>query len=368
MRIHTNGSRGFCGDGRRPGFAGFSAVAVLLLPFAVAAQAAIPPSNYVLKKVASKRAGAKTLRVRSSVSVLDGGFAGESSDTFRFRSVSVVDLAARSVRTRIHDEQGQLLLEGERKWGENAGEPRLPRDFASDAVSATTLSLLFETSAEALSRKISEAGIPVLQESAFRETEDEAARREHERMGLGRLGSAIAWVIGRDRGATLAREVRAVAESGVSGGGADASSKVETGPSVSQLWIQRETLTPLRLLLRASAGRKQGWDIRMESPKPLRDGNFPRRLTVMDVERLPENPFESAVPGSSSSRGGASALNAASRSEGSARVVAEEIVEVSVNPDLGGETPLAKSEWTAAGASLDAKSQRAIELYFRTLR
>ncbi len=353
-------------------FVRLAAGAIAVLAFSgVSVEAAIPPSGYLVKKLVSKRTGIRALRVRSSVSVLDSGFAGDSADSFRFRAISFVDLDARSVRTRVLDDQGQILLEGERKWGDGAGDPKLPKGFAGNPASPVTLSLLFETSSDLLGKKLQEAGVPILGETELREMESELVRRERERMGFGRLGDAIAWVIGSDRGAALARESRLAAEAAAKAAGSEVEPtyKGDFKPSQSQVWIQRDTLTPLRLLLRNTTGQKQGWDIRMESPKPLRDGHFPRLIAVMDLEKAQEDPFDINPRAVESRRrsDSTSAVNAA-KTAGKARVIAEEIIEISVNPDMSTELPLVKSEWSDVGEDLDSKSQRAIELYFRTLR
>jgi hypothetical protein len=273
-----------------------SAIVLALFCLTQPAWAYIPASQFIVKSISSKRAGNKAFRVRTTVYEMEGQRTGSTS----FKQVTIFDLNTRTMRSRAYDMNGKELYAMERRFQESA----------SVVGGMPVASLLLDPSVDSVSRVLRSAGIPVRVEAELADMKDEEERRASEVTSLGRLGSTVAWVIGPG--------------------------KKDLGWP--QLWIEKDTFQPLRMIERTDEGTM---DIRFAEFRYFKEIPFPRVITVMG----------------------------ASREEGTQEPkLREELADFIVNPEMGEmRSPLVQG-YTDAGNSADGSVRDLIRLYYSSLR
>jgi hypothetical protein len=176
----------------RPGSAAakiFSGVAVSLL-VATAAWAYIPPALFIIKNMASKRSGVRSVRIMSQVTSFESG----KPSSHHFKMITVYDPQTQILHSQVLDASGTELF-GMEKNGESM--PLLVR-------------VLYDPSARDIVAALKRADIPVnVGEEGGAETSS-----------LHRWNGSLAWVLG-------------------------IFSKDKPG---SQLWIEKDSFLPVRLI------------------------------------------------------------------------------------------------------------------------
>ena len=169
-------------------------LALLLIHSGNGLQAAIPPAESILKKIASRRASTKWIKLTSQVQVAlsDEGEPVDSKAGFaRFRAQTLWDQTGRKLKVRIQDEGGAELFAGERTLSE---EP-------AGSQGQTFGRLVFESSGPELQQRFKAFEIPVYtSDELLSQYQTEPERRDAEASTLKRLEGKVAWVIGKANG------------------------------------------------------------------------------------------------------------------------------------------------------------------------
>ncbi len=202
------------------------------LVFAAPASAYVPPSQYVVKKMVARHSGFKGLKIRSLVV----GLNGKDPSGVQFQQITTVDLGKRVLRSRAFDDTGKELYVVERSLRVDAPHPVVD-------------TLMFETRMDFMSQALKSAGLPIRSDSELAAMADEEERRKAESAWIERVGTAMVWVYSEERKA----------------------------PSKPQLWIEKDTFLPLRLVSKREGDLA---DIRFESYRFYREFPYPRQITL----------------------------------------------------------------------------------------
>jgi hypothetical protein len=256
------------------------------------ASAYIPPSEFIVKGVTQKRSALKSLRLRGVVLGVgsDGALTGA-----RFTEETLYDGLSGTIRSYALDEQNAELYRMERV---------INRDGSARDSAQLVSSVLFETRAPLMVAQLRRWELPVKTEDELLSLADEAERRAAEKSFFGRQklagGLQVSWVLGEKSG--------------------------------NQLWIEKDTFLPSRILL--SSGAKV--DVQLESYRVSREVPLPRLITV---------------------------------SEGREPVLREEIQELTVNPtELADPRRGSALGFTEAGESADGDVRDLIRKYYKLVR
>jgi hypothetical protein len=182
-------------------------VVIALSGFAVAENAAayIPPASFLIKNMASKRSGLKTLKVSSTVS----GFNSGKPSGVHFKTVSFFSTANQTWKSAAYDDAGTELF-----------------------------AILFEAGPRELAKGLEKAEIPVNEVREEKPAERPSSRKSPEPLPSGtvklshsaadepipentflkRWNGTVAWVIGK--------------------------------PASSQFWIEKDSFLPVRLIVK----------------------------------------------------------------------------------------------------------------------
>lgn len=215
-------------------------LATVLALFGTQAQAYIPPSGFIVKKMATRHSDLKSLRLRSNVV----GMNGEQPTGAHFKTVTTFDLSTRTLKSRAYDDAGRVLYAMERRIAPIPGKEN--ETYEDSALLAEAL--LLDPNPVTLTQLLRSAKIPVKTDEELLQLENEAARRAVENTWLSRWNSNIAWVIGPKR---------------------------KTAP---QLWIEKDSFLPIRMIAYDEDGELV--DARFENFRHVRDFPYPRRITV----------------------------------------------------------------------------------------
>ncbi|MEK6707040.1 MAG: hypothetical protein AABZ06_14775 [Bdellovibrionota bacterium] len=213
-------------------FFGTVVLSLMILALPLLAEAYIPPSQFIVKVMANKKAGGKTIQVKSVVKLLP-----QSSGIF-FNSVTIWDGKARVLKSCAYDEKGRKLRCVERN-----------KDSFPLAVS-----LILDADTGDVTKRLKENAIPVLTEQELLKLPDEAQRYAAETEFLAQWPKpekdAISWVIGK------------------------------RGKGEPQLWIEKDQFLPLRVVLTGD----KGFDMYFDSFKFYNEFPFPSVIEFADKE------------------------------------------------------------------------------------
>lgn len=200
-------------------------------------QATIPPSQFMLKYMAQKRASLKTLKSRSMVM----GLQGDSSGAVHFRQT-----------TWYSAETGTLL-----SWATDDSDRKLYIAVRKADRFTPIASLLFGADYVRSSGQLKDLKIPILTEPELLSLPDEEERRAAEKTHFLRHKSQMVWVVGDREG------------------------------SRPGLWLQKDTFLPLRLLYsRPDDGRSV--EVSTDYYKFAKDFAYPHYLMVGTPGGAPE--------------------------------------------------------------------------------
>lgn len=197
-----------------------------LMPYS-SAEAAIPPSRYLVQMMTQKRSRVRTLRVVNQVKAV-----GETTEgpAWQFKETTLFFPQTGTLRSLVSDEQGRVLFVWER-----------PGFLTNPA-----LSILFSTDLQTLTRQMKELGIPVLTQEELRVHPSPETKREAEVTGINRFERRIAWTIGKGN---------------------------------QQLWLEKDSFLPMRLIT-----AKPSIDVVYDGMKVLKEIAVPR-VSVLHNEK-----------------------------------------------------------------------------------
>jgi hypothetical protein len=206
------------------------------------AGAYLPPSGFILQQFARKKSGLVNIRIKSLVSAIENN----QATSVRFRLMTQVDLPSRRVRIRAYDDQGRELYAVTRMLPADA----VQASRGSPVLVSPLFGLLTDPRSEVVIAALKGAEIPIRTENELLALPSEEERRAAEAVQFDRLGDGVvAWRLGQDRG----------------------------GSTRAQLWIEKDTFLPLRLIYETPEGP---FEHRFEGYRYQRDMPFPAQVTV----------------------------------------------------------------------------------------
>jgi hypothetical protein len=265
-------------------FACFFAVSAFLLTCLASSErsswAYIPPSAFLVKSVARKHLGYKRIRVKSEIQALDRS--GQPTGIHFHEQLTYVP-ASGTLKSTATDDSGTVLFETVR---------------GDESISPAALLLFAERSA-LIGQSLKGLDIPILTEFELEALHGEDERRAAESERLGRLGSStdhqVAWVVGR-----------AAPEGG--------------SALLPQVWIEKDTFLPLRLIGAVRKGDSALEDIRYGGYRTYSEFPYPKLTTWFDSDGTPHlrsQTIEVAVDGApESARSKKSSLNGNGNEDG----------------------------------------------------
>jgi hypothetical protein len=187
----------------------FIPVVLISLAATAVAHAYIPPGQFIIKNMASKRTGTHLIRLVSQVN----GYESGKPNGQRFKAVTIFNVQTHTMTSQALNDQGAELF-GVEKKGET-----LP----------LALTLLYDSNTREIVAALKRAEIPVHIEenvptasaSATPDNPIPEATAADETTGLRRWQGSVAWVLGLS----------------------------PTRKEGSQLWIEKDTFLPLRLII-----------------------------------------------------------------------------------------------------------------------
>jgi hypothetical protein len=265
--------------------------ALILLP--TLAFAYVPPSQFIVRNIVNKRKDIKVVRVRSVVSTVEGDKAGAT----RFTAVTLFSLPTSTVKA----------------WALGDNSVRLYGIQRRAATLPSVVSVLFESRLSDLVRSLRESSIPVRTEDELRAMKDEDERRSAEVEHLERWKGGTAWVIGRRM-------------------------PPDSHDLTPQLWVEKDTFYPLRLIYSIKQGQEQGEiaDVRFESTRSYRGFSYPRVTTVYGRDGIPW--------------------------------LRDEVIDITVNPKSDDIEEAVDGGYTQAASTITAPVKDLIEKYFGAVR
>lgn len=273
----------------------FFALLWALLP--ASALAYIPPSEFIARTMVQKRAPMKSARLRGRVMGFNS--AGGPSGV-QFISETHYDAASGVLRCTALDEQGRELFRMER-YARKESEAQDPAQLITQ--------VLLETRAPQLVTELKRWSLPVVTEEELLKLADEAERRSVEKTFFARqklpTGLQVAWVIGEKNG--------------------------------NQLWIEKDTFLPVKLLFTPASGDSERLEVGFEGFRTIREVPFPKFISLQ---------------------------------EGGRPVLREELQEVSVNPasDQHDSRKQAAFGFTEAGNAASSELRELIRRFYKTVR
>ncbi|OFZ20214.1 MAG: hypothetical protein A2X94_09955 [Bdellovibrionales bacterium GWB1_55_8] len=181
------------------------------------AWAYIPPSLFIVKSMATKHSGVKGVRVRTQVKAIEDG---RPVDGISFKSVTAYDPQKNVLRGWAFDSENQVLFMVERRGNE--------LNMANQ--------LLFQANPGETTQALITGGVPIVSEQELLALPDEDQRQRAETTSLKRWQGSIAWVIGQ--------------------------------PDGPQLWVEKGSFLPLRLVANSNELRFEGFHLYRGFPYP----------------------------------------------------------------------------------------------------
>jgi hypothetical protein len=226
-----------------------SSLVALILFLAIAASeskswAYIPPAGFLMKSLARKHAGYKRIRVKSEVIALDSG--GQPTGV-RFKEQLTYLPASGTLRSSALDEAGASLFEVTRQ---------------DSSLSAAAL-LLFESRSAHLVEYLKSLGLPIPTESELTALPSEDERHAAESEHLARQGHSVAWVIEKSAQAPSSSQL------------------------VPQLWIEKDTFLPLRLVAALGKGENILNDVRYDGFRTYSEFPYPKTVVLLASDGTP---------------------------------------------------------------------------------
>ncbi len=225
----------------------FSATLLGSMFLAASAFAYIPPSLFIIKTMASKRQGVKSVRIVSQVNGYDSG----KPTGVHFKSITIYNPVTHTMKSQAFDDTG-IELYGAEKSGES-----IP----------LSLAVLYSPNGNLICNALSRAEIPACSPAAATSSTDDAAVPA--RTVLRRWNGSVAWALGAD----------------------------VTKKESAQFWVEKDTFLPLRLLSGDQDIQFSKYRYSQELPYP-RSSSLASRAGAMsleeDVTEVQVNPSSAA--------------------------------------------------------------------------
>jgi len=289
--------------------------AFLICSVVTSSWAAIPPSEFLVKKTAQKRSGLKGLKLQSLVQVSLG-----DPDSFRedittpslpLKVTTWLDYENQRVTSVVSNEAGATVAESVRSFSVEGDITELPRFgmAALESQSARLLSLLKGFS------------VPVLKESELLSLgKTEAERQTLEQSRLERIEGKPAWTVGID-------------------------------PNLGRAWFDKDTLSLIRLSV---PREKRTLIFSLRWPKWVEDFPFARQWVLEVAPRTAVDPSVSPQ-----------------QKIATITVIREDFKEVNSISDIKSPSiPKLNAEisFTSAGEALNTKQRNGVEFFLRAFR
>jgi hypothetical protein len=181
------------------------AIVLYLALGALNADAAIPPSSTIIKRLALKQQGLKPIRIQARLIQWEN----DTPSSVQLRETALYDPKTKTLTTELVTLDGRLVYSLRRVLRGSA-----------PAESPPTSWLLLSDDADSITRTLKSHFIPIRTESELSGFPTEKEKRDSELTRLGRLDGKIAWVIG-----------------------AKPDSDTQDPP---ELWIEKDVFNPLR--------------------------------------------------------------------------------------------------------------------------
>ena len=194
--------------------------------FATSAYAYVPPSQFIVKNIASKRSGVRSVRVKSVLSAFQGG----QPQGQKLKEAVWIDYTSHVMRSRMSDESGRELYAIERRLDANIPLVDL---------------LLFDSQPEVLAKGLRQNGIPIRSEAELLSMKSEEERRLSETESIARITGGIAWVIGTT--------------------------------DASQLWVEKDTFLPVKLIVKSD---EKNYDVTFDGFRFTKEIPYPKVMLV----------------------------------------------------------------------------------------
>jgi hypothetical protein len=221
--------------------------------------------------------------------------------------VTLVDFVNRILRSRASDDLGHELYSVERQLNVTGdGRSLLTRAPAADWI-------LIDPALSVSMKVLRALEIPVVGDEDFSATDDEEKRRAAEVSSLGRWMGLVAWVIGADGGP--------------------------------QLWVEKDSFLPARLIVRADRGLRE---VNFERFRYFKDFPYPRTITA--VRLGPEKSTEK------------------SDKDNSDEYLRDELVDLVVNADMADLKKPLFGGFSDAGNAADVAVRDLIHGYYEFVR
>jgi len=300
------------------------------------AHAYIPPSGFLVKSLAAKRSGFKTVRIRSIVSSLSSATAAgvPISMPVHFREVTEYDFKTRLLRSRATDDTNQVVL--------YQLERRLPGAQPGVASSGAAIidSVILDSNPDALARSLVANGIPVKRESDLPGYDNIEQRRAAEMTWLGRISASGAVSSGASSSTGPSTSKEAQRTAWVIGGESTPAKRLENLKP--QFWIEKDTFLPLRIVFPDGDGFL---DAHLDGNRTFHELSLPKAIVLFQASST--GPSNALVP-----------------------IMKDELAEAAVDVEL---TVLSKSGesfggFTEAGNASSPELQELLRRYYGSVR
>jgi hypothetical protein len=184
----------------------------------------IPPASFLIKNLAAKRKGLKSLKISSNVVGFDSG----KPTGVHFKTVTIYEAANRSWRSSAYDDSGAELFSIQKRDG---------------AIPLSSF-VLFVSNPYELSEALGKAEIPVHEAEAPQPKASDTPALPADNMTLKRWNGSIAWVIG--------------------------SGEKSDSP---QFWIEKDSFLPVRLIAKDQ-------DVQYAKYRYSQDLPYPRLISL----------------------------------------------------------------------------------------
>ena len=187
----------------------------------------VPPSQFIVKSLAGKRSGIKSIRIKNVITALEKG----QPKGPQFRETVWIDYTLHLLRSRMVDGNGRVIYSIERHL--DAGLP------IGDL-------LLFDSQAEALGKGLRQSGIPIRSEAELLVMKTEEERRLSEITSIARLKGVTAWVIGNPS-------------------------------SGSQLWVEKDTFLPMKVIVKSD---EKNFELNFDGYHFVKEVPYPKTMIL----------------------------------------------------------------------------------------
>ena len=205
-------------------------IAVSALILTSSAYAYVPPSEFIVKTIASKRHGVRSIRVRSVLTAVQNG----QPQGQKLKETVWIDYTNHLIRSRMDDESGRELYAIERRLDANIPLVDL---------------LLLDSQPEVLAKGLRQNGIPIRSEAELLSMKSEEERRLSETESIARITGGIAWVIGN----------------------------MTDG---SQLWVEKDTFLPVKLVVKSD---DKNYEMIFDGFRYAKEVPYPKVMNVAGI-------------------------------------------------------------------------------------